>query len=473
MLAAAVLALFASLLLTGCSGKEKTVAPADLPPTINGIQLVPPRAAPGDTLNVTAVAGDPEGRPLAFLWRASRGTLIDSTAQSIQWITPSVASDCSLTVRVSDGVNQASMTRIVPIGIGCLLVESFPQGATVILDGAITQFTTPFVIPDADAGEYTVNVQRDPYKYFPGTQKVEVSQGDTTRVRFRLDQSVFTITQLTLDHCITQSSWAPDGVTIVCTVRDPAVPGLTKVYIFDSPWPDPGGYDRGAIGTSSWAPSWCPNPSACGPTQCAFLYASSASGSSQIFKVPINCTPAYEPGTRQQLTFGLPANYPVWSPNASKFAFVVDEGGSFSLKTMLASGGGATTIATGVIEDRPAWSPDGSQIAFSKIVAGQPYLFVVPSGGGTPAQISQVPGLHPSWSKSGTKIAFVSSLDGTDNVWILFRDAVPTPVEGQLTGAGADWPAWRPDDLGLCFTILDPQEGCNQLWLAEGPPFPY
>lgn len=472
MLVVAVLMLLATTVLTGCSGKGKTVAPTDLPPSINGIQLVPPRAAPGDTLRASAVAGDPEGKPLVFLWRATKGTLIDSTGQSIQWIAPSVPSTCSLTVRVSDGLNQVSMTRVFPIGIGCLVVESFPQGATVILDAEPTQFTTPLVIPDAAAGDYAVRVQRTPYSYFPGVQNVEVSQGDTTRVRFKLNESTLSMTEMTVTHCVTQSSWAPDGGAVACAVKD-QVSVYTSVYVFDAPWPDAWGYDKGVAGVSSWAPSWCPNPSACGSTGCAILYASSSTGSNQIYKASINCTPAYEMVTPQHLVTGVPANYPVWSPSAGQIAFVAEEAGGFSLKTMAASGGVAATIATGVVEDRPTWSPDGNQIAFSKIVDGQPYLFAVSSGGGTPQQISQIPGLHPSWSPDGHKIAFVSSLDGTENVWILFLDALPTPVEGQLTAAGANWPAWRPDNTGLCFTILDPQQGCSLLWLATGSPFPF
>jgi hypothetical protein len=454
--------LVTGIMLTGCSGKEKTVAPRNLPPSINGIHLVPPRAAPGDTITATAIAGDPEGKPLVFLWRASAGALIDSLGQSIRWIAPPAALACSLTVHVSDAANEVSMTRVIPVGVGCLVIESFPRGARILIDSEPTQFFTPLTIPDAPAGSYLLGVDRAPYVYSPSSASVEITNGDTTRVRFKLNEGVMLITQMTVSHCVTQSSWKPSGTSVVCAIENIAL-GYRALAIFDSPWPDPveDVIQTGTVGGQNWAPSWC-------PTDCAVVFASSRTGVSRIYRVSI-CDYPY--GDTAQVIYSGVANYPVWSPNGNKIAYVAAEAGGFSLKVMPGSGGLATTLATDVVEDRPSWSPDGNQIVFSKTAGAQPYLFTVSSAGGTPAQISQVSGVHPSWSSDGNKIAFVSSLDGTDNVWILFLDAVPEPVEGQLTGTGANWPAWRPDGTALCYTMPNPQEGCYTLWLAKGFPF--
>jgi len=469
ILAVAGIMLVACTILTGCSGKGKTVAPRNLPPSINAIQLVPPRAAPGDTISASAIAGDPEGKPLVFRWKANVGMLIDSVGQSIRWVAPPTASTCSLTVRVGDEANEVSMTRVFPVGVGRLVVESFPQGARLLIDSQPTQLFTPLTISDAPVGTYTLGVERAPYVYSPDSPSVEVTDGDTTRVRFKLNESLMFVTQVSTDDCVTQSSWSPDGTKLVGAVEDTAL-HYRALTIFDSPWPDVfGDVIQTCVGTPSecasarynWGPSWC-------PTDCSVLFASSRSGANKIYKVPI-C--GYPYGGQAELMYAGVANYPVWSPDGSHIAFVAAEAGGFPLKVMLASGGAATTVATDVLEDRPAWSPDGSHLVFSKTVGGQPYLFSVPSTGGIQVQVSQIPGVHPSWSLDGNRIAFVSSFDGTENVWILFLDAIPAPVEGQLTSTGANWPAWRPDGLALCFTVFSPQKGCHTLWVATGLPF--
>jgi len=468
VLVVTLILLATGVMLTGCSGKGKAVAPQNLPPSINAIQLVPPRAAPGDTLTASAVAGDPEGRPLVFLWRATAGTLIDSLGQSIRWIAPHTASTCTLTVRVSDDAHQVYMTRVIPVGAGYLVIESFPQGARVIMDSEPTQLVTPVTIPSAPAGSYALAVERAPYSYFPDQSSVEITDGDTTKVRFRLNGGMMTVAQMTVNDCIKQSSWSPNGTSIVCAVED-TVLDYSALAIFYSPWPDlwgemiqtcVGSTSQCASARHNWGPSWC-------PTNCEFLFASSRSGVNRIYKVP------FAGGQPDLIYSGGVANYPVWSPDGGRIAFVAAEAGGFSLKVMLASGAMPTTIATDVSDDRPSWSPDGSQLVFSRSVGTEPYLFVVPAGGGTPVQVSQVPGMHPSWSPDGKKIAFVSSFDGTENVWIAFiPDAITDSVQGQLTNAGANWPAWRPDGLALCYTMPNPQKGCYTLWIATGP-FPF
>jgi hypothetical protein len=449
------------VLAVGCSKSEKPTSTENRPPSINGIVLEPPRAAPGDTLTATAVAGDPEGGPLHFLWRVSRGTLVDSTSSSVRWVTPESAATCSLTVYVNDEVSEISMSRLVPVGAGHLIVESFPEGATIVIDSEPSQFTTPLEMTDAPSGNYLLSVQRSPYSYSPASSSVEVTHGDTTLVRFILNEGTMTLTQMTVSDCVSQSSWSPNGSQIVCAVEDSAL-SYFVFAIFDWPWPDPFADVVVTGGQPNWAPCWC-------PTGSEFLFASSRfGGTSMIFKVAISGFP-YQ-GTPTVL-YAAKSNYPVWSPDAGTVAFVAAEGGGFSLNVMPGGGGAPTVLVSDVMEDRPTWSPDGSQIAFSKMVGGEPFLFVVPSGGGAPQQVCSIPGVHPDWSPDGEKIAFISSYHGSQNVWVLFLNETPDPIAGQLTTEEANWPAWRPGGTGLCYTMFNPVEDCHTLWLAEGLPF--
>ncbi len=452
----------AFLVLTGCSKSKKPTSAENLPPSINGIVLAPLRAAPGDTLTATAIAGDPEGEPLNFLWRVSRGALLDSLTESVQWVAPDAASTCSLTVYVNDEVTEVSMTRTIPVGAGHLVIESFPKGATIVMDSEPTLFTTPLEMAEAPAGDYLIRVQRAPYGYSPSSASVTVTHAETTRVRFKLNDGSMAMSQITVGDCVSQSSWSPDGSQIVCATEDSSL-GYYVFAVFDSPWPDLFGDVVTTYGQPNWGPDWC-------PTQCGeFIFASSRiAGVSRIFKVAPVCCP-YQ-GT-PVIIYSAKSNFPVWSRDGSTIAFVAEEGGGFSLNTIPAGGGAATVLVSDVVEDRPSWSPDGSQIVFSKMVGDDPYLFTVSSAGGSAQQICDIPGVHPNWSWDGSKIAFVSSYDGTENVWILFMQEMPAPLPGQLTGTGANWPAWRPDGTGLCFTMFNTSEDCHTLWLAEGFPF--
>ncbi len=440
----------------GCGGKDTSARPENRPPTINGIMLDPGRVAPGDTVQATAVAGDPEGTPITYQWKASAGSFLDSLSRVATWLAPGYATSCSLTVTVRDDANQTSLTTVFPVGLGTLVVESYPQGATVFIDSEPTQYTTPVTLPDSPTGTYTVSVQGAPYSYYPGASSVDVTHGGTATATFKLNENVMSLTQMTTRDCASQSSWAPSGGQMAGAMKSSTL-GWRKILIFTTPWPDYIGDYLETGGEYDWAPSLC-------PTGCSVLFASSRTGMNRIYSVPLS-------GGMAMPVYGAEANFPVWAPDAAKFAFVARDGVGFSLVTTTAPGVMPTIVAEDVLEDRPSWKPDGSQIAFTKEVGGEPYIFVTPSSGGTVEQVSHVPGSHPHWSPDGTMIAFVSSFDGVDNVWVLFLREGAEALDGWLTSQGADWPAWRPVGMGICYAVPYPSEDCPTVWLAENFPF--
>ena len=456
-LASATTALLALVFLAcgGCGGKDGGTQPANEPPAINGVLLEPRRVAPGDTVQATVVAGDPEGVPLTFVWRVSSGVMLDSTSDVATWVAPTAAASCSLTVLASDAAQQTSFTSVVPVGIGTLTVESYPQGATVYIDEEPTAYVTPVTLDTAAAGSYSIRVEQAGFSYSPGSRSAYVTHGNATTVMFGLNPGEMTLTQLTINECAFQSSWSPNGAKFVCAVEGSVV-HYRKIEVFGPGWPAYSGDYVETMDEPDWGPSWGPGDQ--------ILFASSRGGAvPRVYVVPAA-------GGMPEFVYPTEANFPAWSWNGQQIAFVARNGGAHDLIVRPASELLPVTVAQDVVEDRPAWKPDNSQIAFSKLVGGDPYIFTVAATGGTPQQISHVPGTHPQWSPDGSKIAFVSPFGGTTGVWILFLDEGPEPLDGWLTTTGEDWPTWRPSTGELCFTVAT-SGSCRTVWSAQNFPF--
>jgi Tol biopolymer transport system component len=113
-----------------------------------------------------------------------------------------------------------------------------------------------------------------------------------------------------------------------------------------------------------------------------------------------------------QLTTGIDARDPVWSPDGSRIAFSMSVGTTSDIVTIRASDGGGRTRVTswGSLEFEPAWSPDGSQIAFTR---GYPRgdvgdLWVKDLITGAARQVTSglAYDLQVSWSPDGTRLVF-------------------------------------------------------------------
>ena len=454
--AAALLLALAFLVCGGCGGGSNGTEPNNQAPTINGVLLEPKRVAPGDTVKATAVAGDPEGASLTFLWRASSGVLLDSLSDEATWVAPSSAASCSLTVLASDGAQQTSFTSVMPVGIGTLIIESYPQGAAVYIDDELTAYVTPATISPAAAGNYSLRVERGPFNYYPASRSALVTHGSTTKATFALNRNEMTLAELTVNDCAFQSSWSPDGALLACGVEGGIVVHYQKIEIFGPNWPS---YTSDFLETTDepdWGPSWGPGDK--------ILFASRRGGAVPRAYVVSSA------GGVPQIVYPTEANYPAWSWDGQQIALVARNGSAHDLIARPASVFTPVTLAQDVVEDRPTWKPDNSEIAFSKLVGGEPYIFTVPSTGGAVQQVSHVPGTHPQWSPDGSKIAFVSSYGGTTGVWILFMDEGPEPLDGWLTVSDEDWPTWRPGSGYLCFTVTTSTD-CRTVWMAQNYPF--
>jgi len=165
-------------------------------------------------------------------------------------------------------------------------------------------------------------------------------------------------------------------------------------------------------------------------------------------------------GLRALPTAG-PVGYfdPAWSPDGHLLALAGVDG----LYLLDPSAGEPSLIPDSQGLGEPAWSPDGTRIAFIRDQFGFQVWTVEPDGG-NPIQISHESGLpgSPTWAPDGNRIAFVTSTTDEyeftisriviQDVQSGVREEVFT-VEGFLGDV-----AWSPDGHTLAFAGESPED---------------
>jgi WD40-like Beta Propeller Repeat len=119
-----------------------------------------------------------------------------------------------------------------------------------------------------------------------------------------------------------------------------------------------------------------------------------------------------------------------------------------------ADGTGRAVLTTDPATDQwPEWSPDGRKIAFLSDRDGEFDIFVMDADGSNQTSLTPGPGreIHPQWSGDGTKMAFFSNRDGNDEIYVMDADGsnqtrlTNNPLEDQ-------YPYWSPDGTKIGFT---------------------
>ena len=141
----------------------------------------------------------------------------------------------------------------------------------------------------------------------------------------------------------------------------------------------------------------------------------------------------------RQVSDGLRALYPSYSPDGQWIAFVGNDGVSNNLGIMRRDGSGIrylTAYDDGTLLFGPRWSPDGARLVCSISRAGQRDIAIVgvwpAAGGGRLAAVGamavDLPGLvplaatpgtdrDPVWSADGTEVLFASDFSGIFNIY--------------------------------------------------------
>lgn len=158
---------------------------------------------------------------------------------------------------------------------------------------------------------------------------------------------------------------------------------------------------------------------------------------------------------RQLTSLGF-ATFPDYSPNGEWIAFdghTADDPND-ELFVMKRDGSQLHQITSGTgNNDWPAWSPDGSRLAFISDRSGVEEVFTMRADGGDVAQLTFQPISHdelPDWRPDGAQIAYSEGEPGAGKIWVMNADG-----SGQhqvSSGDGDDFgPAWSPDGRRLAF----------------------
>ncbi len=177
---------------------------------------------------------------------------------------------------------------------------------------------------------------------------------------------------------------------------------------------------------------------------------------------------------RQLTTLDAEDQWPSWSPDGQKIAFVSNRSGNQDIWVMGADGGNKRQLTTPEVEQwhyQPVWSPDGQKIAFRSLRSGNYDIWVMDADGGRKRQLTTHPPTAPrymddapSWSPDGQKIAFASSRIGNWEIWVMDTDGGYT--QQLTTYAGMDdTPVWSPDGQKIAFVSV--RSGNHDIWVMD------
>jgi len=149
--------------------------------------------------------------------------------------------------------------------------------------------------------------------------------------------------------------------------------------------------------------------------------------------------------------------YPCWSPDGEKIAFVSNRDGNREIYIMDADGSNLKNLTNNpASDDMPSWLPDGEGIIFrSGRDGGGPcqYLYIMDADGANVARLPLCLAGDDAWTLSpdGREIAFSRWQEGARDIWVIDLE---TGEETNLTHRPTrdNGPIWSPDGTEIAFT---------------------
>lgn len=145
-------------------------------------------------------------------------------------------------------------------------------------------------------------------------------------------------------------------------------------------------------------------------------------------------------------------SFPAWSPDDAKIAFQTNRDGNYEIYVMNTDGTGQVNLTQrDGLDAWPSWSPDGAKITFFALLTNYEVLVMSADGSGrTDISNDDATDWYPLWSPDGTRIAFQSNRDGAGEVFVMAPDgsAQANITHDPALDGGA---AWSPDGSRIAF----------------------
>jgi TolB protein len=150
--------------------------------------------------------------------------------------------------------------------------------------------------------------------------------------------------------------------------------------------------------------------------------------------------------------------WPSWSPDGARIAFIRGDWTGAELYVVRSDGTGLRRLTKNRVEDfTPAWSPDGKRILFTSIRSGRRGLMVtIPASGGVARSLGGLRGGEPAWSPDGKRVAFARSVHGvsreTTNIFVANVNGTGVrQLTHERVGTVSHHPCWSPDGRTIVF----------------------
>ena len=168
---------------------------------------------------------------------------------------------------------------------------------------------------------------------------------------------------------------------------------------------------------------------------------------------------------------------PAWNPTEKEFFILAYDFNSDGRAIATRWANGLQHIyLTGYGENQyPTWSPDGRKIAFVSVQDGNADIYVINADGtGEPVRLTTDPArdADPSWSPDSKLIAFASNRDGGDGFQIYIMNAEDGSNQTRLPnnrpiGSWNSFPDWSPDGSQIVFQSRDNSDSSFQIYVMS------